>query len=522
MSEPPPPPPAHGVVGDLLDLLGQARAAAPDLAAAEAVDGIAARLSEPLRVAIAGKVKAGKSTLLNALVGDQLAPTDARECTRVVTWYRNAHTYRVVAYARDGSSRQCPFRRRDGELEVDLGEASVDDLDRLVVWWPSSRLAEVTLIDTPGIGSISTDLSARTYDFLTTDDEEPAAADAVVYLVRHLHNTDVRFLEAFHDDDLAHSTPVNAVGVLSRADEIGSCRLDAMDSARRVAARYGHDPRIRQLCRSVIPVAGLVAQAGATLREEEFRDVATLAAGTTAGGLAELALTADRFASPDADLDVPADRRWRLLGRLGLFGVRLALDLVGRDRATTGPELARELVRASGVTDLQRTLHVQLTGRSQPLKARSALTALGALMASRPWPDGDRLATRAEMIASSAHEIAEVRLLTELWLGDLSLRDAARAEDLERLLGGHGVTDTERLGLPPDAGADRIRSAALEQRHRWSQVAEHPMSTMAVKAAARGAVRTCEGILAWVGATPSAGAYDDPPRRAGGRVEEAP
>ena len=32
------------------------------------------RLDEPLRVAIAGKVKAGKSTLLNALVGEQIAP----------------------------------------------------------------------------------------------------------------------------------------------------------------------------------------------------------------------------------------------------------------------------------------------------------------------------------------------------------------------------------------------------------------------------------------------------------------
>ena len=43
------------------------------------------RLDEPLRVAIAGRVKSGKSTLLNALVGDRLAPTDAGECTRIVT-----------------------------------------------------------------------------------------------------------------------------------------------------------------------------------------------------------------------------------------------------------------------------------------------------------------------------------------------------------------------------------------------------------------------------------------------------
>ena len=71
------------------------------------------------------------------------------------------------------------------------------------------------------------------------------------------------------------------------------------------------------------------------------------------------------------------------------------------------------------------------------------------------------LTTRAEMIASSAHEIAEVRLLTELWLGELKLRDDAQADELERLLGGRGITPTERLDLPPDAGFDEVSNAAL-------------------------------------------------------------
>ena len=65
------------------------------------------RLDEPLRVAIAGKVKAGKSTLLNALVGEQVAPTDAGECTRVVTWYRDGATPRIVLHPRDGVRGRC-------------------------------------------------------------------------------------------------------------------------------------------------------------------------------------------------------------------------------------------------------------------------------------------------------------------------------------------------------------------------------------------------------------------------------
>ena len=80
----------------------------------QVLDDIVARLHEPLRVAIAGKVKAGKSTLLNALVGDELAPTDEGECTRIVTWYRHGITYRVTLRPRGGAPRQVPFTRNGG------------------------------------------------------------------------------------------------------------------------------------------------------------------------------------------------------------------------------------------------------------------------------------------------------------------------------------------------------------------------------------------------------------------------
>jgi predicted GTPase len=46
------------------------------------------RLDEPLRVAIAGRLKAGKSTLVNALIGRRVAPTEVGECTRIVTQFR--------------------------------------------------------------------------------------------------------------------------------------------------------------------------------------------------------------------------------------------------------------------------------------------------------------------------------------------------------------------------------------------------------------------------------------------------
>src|SRR5579884_3992518 len=66
------------------------------------------RLRQPLRIAVAGRVKAGKSTLVNALLGQRVAPTDVSECTRVVTWFHYGTPQRVEVHMVDGSvvSRQ--------------------------------------------------------------------------------------------------------------------------------------------------------------------------------------------------------------------------------------------------------------------------------------------------------------------------------------------------------------------------------------------------------------------------------
>ena len=143
--------------------------------------------------------KAGKSTLLNALVGEKVAPTDAGECTKVVTWYRNSHVYRVTAVPWTVRSVELRFRRTDDELEIDLGDYEADDLQYVDVEWPTERLRDITLIDTPGLASISEDVSMRTERYWSTDEQGPGEADAVIYLMRHLHPMDLSFLEAFKD-----------------------------------------------------------------------------------------------------------------------------------------------------------------------------------------------------------------------------------------------------------------------------------------------------------------------------------
>jgi Dynamin family len=464
---------------------------------AELLDRHLARMTEPLRVAIAGKVKAGKSTLLNALVGERVAPTGTAECTRAVTWYRNAATPRITMVPRSGQAQQLPIARQDGALVIDMLGTPADDVDRLVVDWPSSSLSTSTLIDTPGIGSLSGEVSARTTEFLL-DEDDPTEADAVIYLMRHVHTTDLAFLEAFNDNTLARSTPTNTVAVLARADEIGAGRLDAMTSARRIARRHAADERLRKLCHTVIPVAGLLAETARTLRQAEINALTALAHGPRAEVDSWL-LSADRFVSmAQHRITLPPAV---LLARLGLYGIRLGITLIRQGFA--GPaELTAELVRRSGLDDLRKVLAAQFTSRGHLLKARSGLMVLDSLLRRHSRPAGVPVLADVERLLAGAHEFAELRLLDELRSGALELPGSEHAEVL---LGGAGTDIAARLGLRPAADRRHAHAAALSALGEWQRRAENPLLNRRFVQAARVLVRTCEGLLAEIDQTPAGG-----------------
>jgi len=474
-------------------VLGRAREVYRGTEHDDRLAAVLARLDEPLRVAIAGRIKSGKSTLLNALVGERLAPTDAGECTRIVTWYQDGHTYHVMIHPAKGEPRQARFSRDESAIEVDLADLSPDDVAEMVVTWPSRALRTATLIDTPGIGSLSERVSKRTWELLAPDDEE-TPADAVIYLMRHLHASDFEFLRAFHDTEVSQPNPVNAIGVLSRADEIGVGRMDSMASARRVAARLATNPKVRRVVQTVVPVAGLLAETAVSLTETEVAQLRKISA-YSAKQTEELLLSADRFVDTMPELGLTSIERQQLLARFGLFGVRLAATLLRRGVAATATDLARELRERSGLDELTDVLRSLFFERRETLKSRSALLALDALFHADPRPGAKRLAAEVEEIIASAHPFNELRVLSSLRAGWVNAKPEVVAE-LERLIGGTGNAPHLRLRLPADAGPAALRSAAAEALVRWQRRAENPLTDHNLALAARVAIRSCEGMLA--------------------------
>jgi hypothetical protein len=451
------------------------------------------RLDGPLRVAFAGRVKAGKSTLLNALVGERLAPTDAGECTRLVTTYQDGIAYGVTALMRDGRRQELDFRRQNGALSIELGQRPIDSIHRLEVSWPSSELRTTTLIDTPGLASINDDNSLRTREFFALEDGRSREADAVIYLMRHMHRSDAQFLESFLDRSVGPVSPLNAVAVLSRADEIGAGRPDAMESAARIAGRYRKDEQLRSLCATVVPIAGLLAETGQTLREDEMAALRTLA-GADGEELDSLLLSVDRFCSPRSELLPEATRR-ALLARLGLFGVRLSIGAIRQRRVSTATELSRLLVDTSGLAELRRVLAEHFMPRARVLQARTALAALHDLvrrLRDVDAPAADRLEHGIERIEASAHEFAELRLAYMVLIGAVSLSPEEQQE-VRRLT--QPANAAARVGLEPDAGLEALSTAAVAGIERWRTRAEDPLVDPLTAEAASIAARSYEALF---------------------------
>lgn len=426
--------------------------------------GHQARFGEPVRVAVAGAPRTGKSTVVNAVIGEEFAPTGT------FTWYRDGARARALV-----GPHEVPVVRRDGRAFID-----VHDVDRVTVEWPSRSLRDLTLIDTPGDAPV---------------EQVYGEADAVLFLTRHMHSTDLRYLQTAHDHPVARSAPVNTVLVLARADEIGGGRIDALSSAKQIARRYRREAQVRPLCQNVVAVAGLLAVAARTLREEEFAALAALAS-LARTELEDYLLSADRFVGADFPVRLDPAVRRGLVERFGIFGVRLTTTLI-RQGFDTQVKLTGQLVQRSGLGELRESIGLYFGERAEVLKARSALLGLDVVLRNEPRPGAAGLAVAVERILASAHDFRELRLLAALQGGRVKL--PGLDDEAARLVGGLGTSPVARLGMEYEPNEVELRHAVLDTLGRWREQAANPALDNGQRRAAAVVVRSCEGMLAGLG-----------------------
>ncbi|GIF02521.1 isoniazid inducible gene protein IniC [Actinoplanes siamensis] len=431
------------------------------------------RLHEPLRVAIAGRLKAGKSTLVNALIGRRVAPTAAGECTRVVTRFRYGPADRVDIVTRDGDRRSLPLDD-DGMVPARLG-VPASRIAYLDVTLTNDRLRTLTVVDTPGLSSTDTASSERAEhvvgdapfdaDIDADSAREVATAEAVVYVfTQAVRADDLRALDAFHDASARlAASPINALGVLAKADTLAGGAADPWPVAGPLARQQA--ALLARTVGDVVPVSALLAEtAGAGRLTDADRDALAQLA-TLAPADRELLLTSvDLFRTLPAPLG--PDHRERLLHRLDLYGIGFACaQLAAEPRLGTG-ELARRVLAASGFPRLRQTLQQSFGWRSDAIKAGWALTRLERIAGHT----GD-VRLRAA-VRDALEDVLRDPAYHRLRLLDAAQRAATGAvrlpADRETELIRLATSDDPRWILNlPDATAAELSSAAIAAAGRW-------------------------------------------------------
>jgi GTP-binding protein EngB required for normal cell division len=384
-------------------------------------------LDGPIRIAVVGRIKGGKSTLVNALLGQKIAATDAGECTQIPTVFKFGFPEKAELLYGDGTAEELPVTF--GPLGGDLPEVRESKPVALYVTLSNDLLRKFTIVDTPGFGSVRVDVSGRTWDYLLpTNGNDALIADAIIFVISgEVLQEELNALTALN---VQYSTElgmaVSTFGALTKVDLIGDIGGDLRLEAEERSALLRS--QLSQFVTDVFPVLGLLAETATSgsLTEPDGAAVARLAE-LTDSEIANLLMSVDRFRN-HADC-IEESSRHRLLELLGLRGIDLAVQSC-RSGHRGAAALTKMLLEESWIEPLLQRLASLLSDNADVLRVSRALRVLRDLSYSQASNDDSRkyyseLRNRVEVLRSSTqmHVLDEREAYHSLVRGLVELSD---------------------------------------------------------------------------------------------------
>lgn len=117
--------------------------------------------SQRFRVAVIGEFSQGKSTLLNALLGQEIQPVRAVPCSGTVTVFRYGEEKRIVCHYKDGRKEEILFEEykekaaisKQAAIDSRIEELEHSEVEEIIFESPDFELCEsgVELLDSPGL-----------------------------------------------------------------------------------------------------------------------------------------------------------------------------------------------------------------------------------------------------------------------------------------------------------------------------------------------------------------------------------
>lgn len=223
---------------------------------------IADNLRAPFNIAVFGRMKAGKSSLINAIIGQKLTITDTEEATATINRLSYATGDRLKTFTIHWQHCQ-PEDRPLSELETEWsGKASkvLENVGRaawLELYSDAEALRNIHITDTPGTGSTAYEHERVAQQFI-----KGQVADALIYVFRpDVHEDDLKSLTHFCTKSGNATEISNTIGVLHHWDTIYYDPQKSMQDVNRLAAQLA--TQTQEYISTIIPVSaplGLLAK----------------------------------------------------------------------------------------------------------------------------------------------------------------------------------------------------------------------------------------------------------------------
>lgn len=473
-------------VYSLLDNAGRICAGCPEAdSLAQTIRKLRRRLESPLRVAVVGIMKAGKSTFMNALMGEDILYTGDLETTYTVCWFRYGTVPSLTVCFRSGEEQQFPFEdlQKWSVRKFEAENPRINDVKYLIIHYPAEVLKTLEFIDTPGLNSVYGTDAQNTLDFLSlkgSEDtlQEAGKADAIIYAFsRTASGFDQDILRSFHSGG-GTTSPINSVGIMTKVDASGIWNVlddtTPVQAARAVTDNVMKNAGMKQLLFTVLPVCAKVCEGYAQMEDRDWEAMEAIAAN----GLEDLQdclYDAREFARSEDFSDFGStESRKRLMGLIGQYGI---LEVARQLRSgRTREQIGQALQTICGVQPVRELLLRHFGSRTFLIKTQYILNHLMALthtlMRESGTPERLRricgqISDSIEDMLSSVQPMKELKVLQMYYNGQLSFLDEGEEQDFFRVTGEYGRDVESRLGAPRGSTVAELAEFAREKVGAW-------------------------------------------------------
>ncbi len=429
------------------------------------------RLSSPIALAVVGAIKAGKSTLMNALLGENLV-TGTTEATYRPVWFKYAEKKSLKINFKDDIKSPIVAPIDDlyfwTDRKAGKNNPDIENVAFITFYTNNLILKNIEFIDTPGLKSSHESDSNSSYkltgigmnnidelDKLTK--EEASNADAILYAFsKSMHEKDQEFIKAFNDDLTSDSTPLNTLAAFTKFDHHWPQENNPAQAVQEkiINKLKTYDP-IKKNINDILPISAVIAQNLNEFDENDFNILKKLNE-LEFNELKDILETGEEAFLEEEDINLTNEEKVRILKKFGLYGIYLAVNLVNEGKNID--DIKDFLIEKSGIAGLYKKIKQHFGNRSFYIKLQSIVNRIEKSVndLTRDIEKSENkeslqkilefVHAQTEELKVKNHIFKELRLLEDYYQNIVKL-DEDEAEDLLAITGKYGTHCEAKLSV---------------------------------------------------------------------------